>query len=202
MELIIVRHGRPNRVENVEGTADPSLTDIGHAQADAVANYLSDLEIDLIVSSPMLRARQTAQPLVEKLGKELIIVDDLIEIDKDSDTYLPMEEVKAKGGDEWQAIVDDPDSMHGDVDIEAFADRVFAAFEEINTTHPGTTGVAFCHAIVAMSFLQRTLGYEDRYGLRIDYASITRVQASRAGVRSVRSVNETMHLGDKVILTP
>jgi len=53
-----------------------------------------------------------------------------------------------------------------------------------------------------MSFLQRTLGYEDRYGLRIDYASITRVQASRAGVRSVRSVNETMHLGDKVILTP
>ena len=202
MELIIVRHGRPNRVENVEGTADPSLTDIGHAQAGAVANYLCDLDIDLIVSSPMLRARQTAQPLVEKLGKELIIVDDLVEIDKDSDTYLPMEEVKAKGGDEWQAIVDDPDSMHGDVDIEAFADRVFAAFEEIITTNPGRTVVAFCHAMVAMSFLQRTLGYEDRYGLRIDYASITRVQASRAGVRSVRSVNETMHLGDKVILTP
>ena len=202
MELIIVRHGRPNRVENVKGTADPSLTDIGHAQADAVANYLCDLDIDLIVSSPMLRARQTAQPLVEKLGKELIIVDDLIEIDKDSDTYLPMEEVKAKGGDEWQAIVDDPDSMHGDVDIEAFADRVFAAFEEIITTNAGKTVVAFCHAMVAMSFLQRTLGYEDRYGLRIDYASITRVQASRAGVRSVRSVNETMHLGDKVILTP
>jgi len=178
------------------------LTDIGHAQADAVANYLCDLDIDLIVSSPMLRARQTAQPLVEKLAKELIIVDDLIEIDKDSDTYLPIEEVKAKGGDEWQAIIDDPDSMHGDVDIEAFADRVFTAFEEIITTNPGRIVVAFCHAMVAMSFLQRTLGYEDRYGLRIDYASITRVQASRAGVRSVRSVNETMHLGDKVILTP
>ena len=92
--------------------------------------------------------------------------------------------------------------MHGDVDIEAFADRVFAAFEEIITTNPGKTVVAFCHAMVAKSFLLRTLGYEDRYGLRIDYASITRVQASRAGVRSVRSANETMHLGDKVILTP
>tara|TARA_B100000953_G_scaffold298255_1_gene294687 strand:+ start:334 stop:786 length:453 start_codon:yes stop_codon:yes gene_type:complete len=150
----------------------------------------------------MLRARQTAQPLVEKLGMDLVIVDDLVEIDKDSDTYLPMEEVKAKGGDEWQAIVDDPDSMHGDVDIEAFADRVYRAFEQIIADNSGKTVVAFCHAMVTMCYLQRTLGYGDRYGLRIDYASITRIQASRAGVRSVRSVNETMHLGNKVIITP
>ena len=202
MELIIVRHGRPNRVEGVDGTADPSLTDVGLEQANAVADYLSDRNIDLIVSSPMLRARQTAQPLVEKLGMDLVIVDDLVEIDKDSDTYLPMEEVKAKGGDEWQAIVDDPDSMHGDVDIEAFADRVYRAFEQIIAENSGKTVVAFCHAMVTMCYLQRTLGYGDRYGLRIDYASITRIQASRAGVRSVRSVNETMHLGNKVIITP
>mgnify|MGYP001475449385 FL=1 len=202
MELIIVRHGRPNRVEGVDGTADPSLTDVGLEQANAVADYLSDRNIDLIVSSPMLRARQTAQPLVEKLGMDLVIVDDLVEIDKDSDTYLPMEEVKAKGGDEWQAIVDDPDSMHGDVDIEAFADRVYRAFEQIIADNSGKTVVAFCHAMVTMCYLQRTLGYGDRYGLRIDYASITRIQASRAGVRSVRSVNETMHLGNKVIITP
>ena len=202
MELIIVRHGRPNRVEGVDGTADPSLTDVGLEQANAVADYLSDRNIDLIVSSPMLRARQTAQPLVEKLGMDLVIVDDLVEIDKDSDTYLPMEEVKAKGGDEWQAIIDDPDSMHGDVDIEAFADRVYRAFEQIIADNSGKTVVAFCHAMVTMCYLQRTLGYDDRYGLRIDYASITRIQASRAGVRSVRSVNETMHLGNKVIITP
>jgi len=202
VELIIVRHGRPNRVEGVDGTADPSLTDVGLEQANAVADYLSDRNIDLIVSSPMLRARQTAQPLVEKLGMDLVIVDDLVEIDKDSDTYLPMEEVKAKGGDEWQAIVDDPDSMHGDVDIEAFADRVYRAFEQIIADNSGKTVVAFCHAMVTMCYLQRTLGYGDRYGLRIDYASITRIQASRAGVRSVRSVNETMHLGNKVIITP
>ena len=202
MELIIVRHGRPNRVEGVDGTADPSLTDVGLEQANAVADYLSDRNIDLIVSSPMLRARQTAQPLVEKLGMDLVIVDDLVEIDKDSDTYLPMEEVKAKGGDEWQAIIDDPDSMHGDVDIEAFADRVYRAFEQIIADNSGKTVVAFSHAMVTMCYLQRTLGYGDRYGLRIDYASITRIQASRAGVRSVRSVNETMHLGNKVIITP
>lgn len=202
MELIIVRHGRPNRVEGVQGVADPSLTEIGSEQAEAVAAFLSKSKIDHIFSSPMLRARQTAQPLATQMGMDLIIVENLAEIDKDSNTYLPMEEVKAQGGDDWQAVIDDPDSIHGDVDIEAFADKVFEAFEEIIRDNSGKTVVAFCHAMVAMCYLQRILGYTDRYGLHIDYASITRVQASRAGVRSILSSNETIHLGDKVIRTP
>ena len=38
------------------------------------------------------------------------------------------EEPKNSGGEEWQAIIADPDSMHGDVDIDAFTDTVHAAF--------------------------------------------------------------------------
>ena len=77
-----------------------------------------------------------------------------------------------------------------------------AAFEKIIDENAGKTVVAFCHAMVTMCFLQKMLGYDDKYGIRVDYASITRVQASRNGARSIRSANETMHLGDHFILSP
>ena len=202
MELIIVRHGRPVRIEGADGIADPELAPVGLKQAEAVADCLQDLEIDLVVSSPLLRARQTAAPLLERLSLDAKIIADLAEIDRDSDTYVPMEELKNSGGEEWQSIIDDPDSMHGDVDIDAFADRVHVAFEKIISDNAGKTVVVFCHAMVTMCFLQRMLGYDDKYGIRIDYASITHVQASRNGARSIRSANQTSHLGEHFILSP
>lgn len=203
MDLIIVRHGRPQRVEGLETAADPPLTEIGRAQAQAVARFLLQEPVDHVVSSPMRRARETAQPLADALGMDAEIIDDLAEIDKDADHYVPMEEMKADSGADWQAIVDDPLSMHGDVDIEEFADTVTAAFRQVIERNPGRTVVAFCHGMVTMQFLRRTLGYPEVHGLRTDYASITRVQASSSRpITSIRSVNETGHLGETRIVSP
>lgn len=202
MDLIIVRHGRPERIEGAAGAADPPLTDIGHEQAKATAMYLLNEPIDLVVSSPMLRARQTAAPLADALGVDPTIVDDLAEIDQHSASYVPMEELKAQGGPEWEAVMADPDSMHGGVDIEEFADKVNAAFDQLIADNRGRTVAVFCHGMVTMRFLHRVLGYGDPYALRVDYASINRVQASSSGVRSVRSANETAHLGPHRIVSP
>ena len=51
MELIIVRHGRPVRIEGADGIADPELAPIGLEQAKAVADYLEQTEIDLKIGS-------------------------------------------------------------------------------------------------------------------------------------------------------
>jgi len=202
MDLIIVRHGRPERVENQNHAADPALTEVGHRQAEAVAKFLAGENIDHIVTSPMQRARQTSQPLVDELGMKAEVIGDLAEIDADSNSYVPLEVLKAEGGPAWQAIVDDPTAMHS-IDVEEFADTVTAAFERIIAQNAGSTVVAFCHGMVTMQFLRRILGYADIHALRVDYASITRVQAATSRpVRSVRSVNETGHLGDTLIVSP
>ncbi|GIR38017.1 MAG: hypothetical protein CM15mP49_34020 [Actinomycetota bacterium] len=96
MELIIVRHGRPIRIEGADGIADPELAPIGLKQAEAVADYLQDLSIDLVVSSPIVLAN--CRPLLKRLGLEAQIIPDLAEIDRDSDTYVPMEELKILAG--------------------------------------------------------------------------------------------------------
>ena len=203
MDLIIVRHGRPERVEDLAHAADPALTDIGHQQAEAVARFLLGEQVDHVVSSPMLRARQTAQPLADALGMDPQVIEDLREIDAESNEYIPTEELKAEGGEAWQAIVDNPALMHGGVDIEAFADTVTAAFEQVIEENPGRTVAVFCHGMVTMQFLRRLLGYDDIHALRVDYCGISRVQASSSKpVRSIRSVNETAHLGETRIVSP
>jgi len=61
MLLYIVRHGDPDYVTD-------TLTERGKIQAEAVANRMRDSKIDRIYSSPMGRARQTAEPTCRMLG--------------------------------------------------------------------------------------------------------------------------------------
>ena len=204
MDLIIVRHGRPQRVEGAAGPADPSLTDIGREQAETVARFLLAEVVDHVVTSPMRRARETAEPLALALGIDAEVIDDLAEIDSGNDSYLPMEELKAEGGQLWADLMADPSSIFDDdVDIEAFTDRVTAAFEALVSAHAGRTVAVFCHGMTTMGYLRRIAGYADPWALRTDYASLTRVQASASsGMRSIRSVNETAHLGPHRIVSP
>lgn len=75
MELILVRHGQPAwSTPDGRGRNDPGLTDLGHAQAKAMAGRLADPEdfpaygpVDHLVVSPAVRAQQTAAPLREAL---------------------------------------------------------------------------------------------------------------------------------------
>lgn len=63
MLLYIVRHGDPDYETD-------SLTERGILQAKAVANRMRDSKIDRVFSSPMGRARQTAEPTCSMLGLE------------------------------------------------------------------------------------------------------------------------------------
>ena len=68
MILYYVRHGDP--------IYDPdSLTELGHKQAEALANRFSLYGLDAVYSSPSNRARLTAQPTCEALGLDLKICE-------------------------------------------------------------------------------------------------------------------------------
>ncbi len=61
MELILIRHGLPQHIENADvQAAEPQLSDIGRTQADRMATWLQHEEIDQLYSSPMVRAHETA----------------------------------------------------------------------------------------------------------------------------------------------
>jgi len=83
--VYIARHGARIDSKNPEWTArakyphDPELSPLGHKQATLLAEHLRDKGIRHIVSSPYLRARQTAQPLAALLNLPVQVEDGLCE---------------------------------------------------------------------------------------------------------------------------
>ena len=81
--LLFVRHGQTeaNRAGLVLGRSDPELTEEGHRQAKLLADALRGEAVAVILTSPLLRARQTAEPIAEACGVPVEVDDRLIEID-------------------------------------------------------------------------------------------------------------------------
>jgi len=200
VDLYIIRHGRPVRqvVKEEGGVADPELAEIGLVQAERVADLLEPFGIDHIVSSTMLRARQTAAPLASRLGMEVEIVDDIKESDHRSHAYVPSEEIRA----------DDPDTAHyfeGDLmdtifsdGYDGFEERVRRGFDHIISTNQSKRVAVFCHGMVTNVFVKTILEFENLFALLPDYCGVTRVRASSDGTRTVKSMNETYHVRDLI----
>ena len=68
MELVLVRHAEPEWVRDGLSIDDPPLTARGLAQAERLADRLADERFDEVHVSPLLRARQTAAPLLRRWG--------------------------------------------------------------------------------------------------------------------------------------
>ncbi len=71
MEIVLVRHGQPEWVKDDLNVDNPPLTDLGFAQAECVAQALKGEHFDEIWVSPLVRAQQTAQPLLAQRNIEV-----------------------------------------------------------------------------------------------------------------------------------
>lgn len=79
MEIILVRHGEPAWTPENKVDTNPELTERGHAQAEALARRPWE-KIDELWVSPLVRARQTMEPLERILGRDAEVVPWLEEI--------------------------------------------------------------------------------------------------------------------------
>ena len=79
MKIIVTRHGQTewNRLGKLQGQTDNSLNEEGKAQAEETGKQIADEKIDLIITSPLIRARETAE-IINKRFNVPIIEDDRI----------------------------------------------------------------------------------------------------------------------------
>ncbi len=187
MELILIRHGLP--VRSAE-TDDPPLSEEGHDQARRAARWLAAERIDAVFSSPMLRALQTAQPFVAQSGLTLATHPGIVEFDRGSGAYVPLEELKREDYAAWRAFAEG----NFDVDIFAFSNSVVAALEEIVAAHAGKRVAVFCHGGVVNVWTAHVLKMEARLFFEPGYASIHRYLCAGTGQRNIVALNERAHL--------
>jgi probable phosphoglycerate mutase len=92
VELLLVRHALPVRRELEVGVADPELSENGRAQARHLADYLAaEAPLDALYASPLLRSRQTAEPIADCFGLQIVVDDNVAEWDRHSNEYVPVE---------------------------------------------------------------------------------------------------------------
>ncbi len=194
MELILVRHALPERQQVASGTADPPLSTTGLEQAAKVARWLAAETIDTVFSSPMRRAKETAQAYVALSGHPIQFHEGIVEFDRHTSSYIPMEELKRTDYAAWKAFVDG--RYNEEVDILAFQDTVVRALESIIARHQGQRVVVFCHGGVINVWAAHVLRMVPRLFFEPNYTSIHRFLCARSGERNVVSLNETAHLRD------
>ena len=66
MEIVLVRHGQPEWIKDDLNVDNPPLTELGFAQSECVAKALEGEHFDEIWVSPLVRAQQTAAPLLAR----------------------------------------------------------------------------------------------------------------------------------------
>jgi probable phosphoglycerate mutase len=191
VELLLIRHALPERRENTDGPADPELSPEGHAQAEHMAAYLAAERVHAVYTSPLRRARQTAAPLGRAFGLTPVVVEEVAEFDREANEYIPLEELKAAGDPRFTDLL----AAVG-VEVDGFAERVIAAIDAIIEAHPGQNVAVVCHGGVINTYVSYVLGlpYDPPGFFYPNYTSIHRIVASRSGVRSLVTLNETSFL--------
>ena len=189
MELILIRHGRPERIDHDPEGADPALTDLGHRQAAGMAEFLANEDISAIYVSPQRRAIETAQPLSEFLHHTPTVVEGIAEFDLGHPRYIPGEERAPMSSDELQRLVQEATNP-------AFLDRVRESTTQLIESHAGERIAAVCHGGVISVILNDILGTPVETYHNSFYTSVTRIRASTKRGRSMVSFNESHWLRD------
>ncbi|MBA3654397.1 MAG: histidine phosphatase family protein [Actinobacteria bacterium] len=193
MDLLLVRHAEPVRIEDADGPADPPLRGRGHRQAALAAAWLAGERLDAIWASPLRRARETAEAIAVAHGLTVEIDEDLAEFDREAASYIPFEELRETKDERYLAMTEDR-LQDLDIDPQTFQEGVVRAVERVIEANPGRKVGVVCHGGVINAYIAHILEIPKMLFFEPAYTSIHRIAASRAGHRSVVALNEMAHL--------
>ena len=146
--LLLIRHGQStwNLEHRWQGQADPPLSDHGRHQAFVAASRLG--AVDVIVSSPQVRALETAAIISEQIGVGPVqSVDGLRERDIGIWSGLTTSEIE-EGWPGWIDSAQRPDGWESDDDVLA---RVLDALGAVVEALSGGTLLVVCHGGVIVT---------------------------------------------------
>jgi len=197
---LLLRHGQtPLSAERrFAGRGDIPLTELGLDQAAAAAAALAERgAIDLVLTSPLQRAQQTAYAVAQRTGAPLAVDDDLAETDFGSWETLSFAEVMARWPAELAAWMADADAAPpGGESFASVAKRVDAALDRLLTAHQGQTVVVVSHVTPIKTVVCRALLAPSAalFRMHLDVASLTEAAWFADGPALLRSLNDTAHL--------
>jgi probable phosphoglycerate mutase len=169
MVIALIRHGQTdwNAAALMQGRTDIPLNATGRAQARAVVRELAESDWDVIVSSPLSRARETAAIIADGLGLELgPTIDGLTEQDFGDAEGMRVVDVHER----WPER-----DIAGAEPDEAVGERGLAALVQIAADYPGRNVLAVAHGTLIRRTLSVISGHDAHDYPRLDNLATSHV---------------------------
>ncbi|MET8687784.1 bifunctional RNase H/acid phosphatase [Streptomyces sp. NPDC004732] len=200
--FVLLRHGEtaltPEKRFSGSGGSDPSLSDVGRAQAERVAAALAARgTVQAIVSSPLKRCQETAHTVAARLGLDVHLEDGLRETDFGAWEGLTFGEVRERHPEELTAWLASPKAAPpGGESFAAVSRRVSAARDRLTSAYAGRTVLLVTHVTPIKTLVRLALGAppESLFRMELSAASVSAVAYYADGNASLRLLNDTSHL--------
>lgn len=200
MRLLVARHGatQHNLDGRFTGQFDAPLSALGERQAEALAARLVGQRFDAIISSDLLRARQTAEYIAARCGQEVTLDPDLREISMGAWEGRSVAEIRRDEGALLAEIEADTTGAisypHGESAAQLRA-RVLGALNRCLARHPQGDVLWVTHGGVISALLLHALGLsnERRWQFARGNTSLFEFEYLPAMVKILRA-NDTSHL--------
>jgi broad specificity phosphatase PhoE len=199
--IVLLRHGETplSGERRYAGHGDIPLTATGLEQAAAAAARLAERGgLDLIVTSPLRRTRQTAAAVAAATGVPLVAGDGWAETDFGKWEGLSHAEAERAWPEQMAAWLKDTGAAPpGGESFAATSERVLAALDTLLAEHAGATVLVVSHVTPIKILLLRALlaPLAALRRIQLDVASLCETDWYAAGeVAVVRTVNDTAHL--------
>jgi len=147
--ILAIRHGQTawNADNRIQGHTDIALDALGEWQAERLAQALGDEELEVLYSSDLMRARQTAAPLAARKGLALHLDSGLRERgfgEFEGLSFAQIEQHWPEQAAAWRRRDPDFGARGGEV-LRDFRDRVVAAVERLARAHRGQSIALVTH---------------------------------------------------------
>lgn len=198
MRLYLVRHGQTawNADQRAQGHSDIPLDETGMAQAESLRSRFEGRRIELVLSSDLKRAQQTAAPIVDATGAEFELVPELRERGFGLWEGQPFPEIASRWPDlEAQQGID---RLHirppGGESFADVWDRLNSVAQRLQSETRNTVVVSHGGAC-ALLLAQLVHGQlETSRAFRFRNCSVTKLERRPEGQFLIETYNETAHL--------
>ena len=177
-EIILVRHGETewNVQEIFRGRIDIELNETGIKQAELLAEYLSQVQIEAVYSSPLKRALRTAKAIASYHSLDVETVPGLIDLDYGEWQGLSHQEVKDSYKQLYAEWIRSPHrvKMPGGESLEDVRKRAMSVVNTVVAKYKGTV-VLVSHRVVNKVLICALLGLDNSHfwNIKQDTCGIT-----------------------------
>lgn len=200
--IILIRHGESQgNIENrFRGRKDYPLNERGRKQALELTEKLSGFNPDIIYSSPLKRAMETAAPLAQRCSINIIVEEGFNNISLGNWEGRLKSEISREYPEEWQIWLNTPERLNlsGAETFESVQKRAFKSLLRISEEHSNKTIVVVSHRTTLKPLIAASLSIPEPYfwKIHVDTASYSILTHHIERGFCLYRLNDTNHISE------